>query len=223
MTERKLFWLELAEEGKATLSNVEGWLVKPDPSWLDFIRVSARPTCDFFRLRQGTVQGPGLLFYRLCEQVGENNWRTDLAMRFFCVNGYGRQLERVVWQAPPLCQLRLGFTINLAAWSSYPPHGFERNLRPRGFEEAFHFLIDHDPDAARIAHYLQPTGLLLHTDRKGLQARLVHDGETLPIQPGLHAVAACPGCRIGYVWAYTAEALPEKTIDDDTGRYLEDA
>jgi len=143
----------------------------------------------------------------------------EVELSRFEVKGYGPHLHRIVYQTPPESPLRAGVTVNVSGWSSFPPHGFERDGKhPAGFMEIFYFMIAKDSD-----HWEGPAqGILLSGTFGRPWVRIVRDGLSLIIYPGLHAVTAMPGCKIGYIWAYTADELPDKTIDGKAGRYRED-
>lgn len=128
---------------------------------------------------------------------------------------YGENSRRWVYPGPSWPTTGFGFTVNQSGWSSYPPHGFERGGRPpRGFQEVFFFLVRREDP-----WWMGPAcGYLVRSPTK---FEMVFDQEPVRISPGLHAVAAAPGCRLGYLWAYHAEEPIVKEIVD--GRYVEDA
>jgi hypothetical protein len=130
---------------------------------------------------------------------------------------YGPNSARIVYQGPDFGTARFGYTRNVSGWSSFPPHGFERGSTKelKDFSEQFMFCAVHN----QWGQYwpLPPGGYLIS---KIGTPRLVFDGLTFQIKPGLHAVIAAPGCELGYIWAYTCSVAIKKEIRD--GKYLED-
>ena len=173
----------------------------------------------FNRVREVAVRENDVLAFLEKPFSGKPRISPEFMVNPKYVNGYGPHLSRVVYQAPPevLDGFRAGLTINLSGWSSFPPHHFERNGKwPEGFEEKFLFFLDYSENWLD-----EPIGFLLSSGNGAIEK--VRDGQVLRIRPGLHAVTAAPGCYIRYVWAYTAKELPEKPIDEGTGRYAEDS
>jgi 5-deoxy-D-glucuronate isomerase len=111
--------------------------------------------------------------------------------------------------------VRAGLTVHetRGTWSSWPPHAFERKslLSPvaTDFSEKFAYLLD-PPDgwALQVRFGRWPDGSLVDDVVK------VRDRDVVDIPAGSHPVAAGPGCRLAYFWAYTADDLPEKFAEE---------
>jgi len=199
----------------------EGWLFRNPRALLgdprEEVKVQHMRGLSSYQLTEGDVlafiPGPG-------KTRGAGEISEPVSLRRFEVSGYGDHLRRIVFQAPKIGSLRAGITVNISGWSSFPPHWFERGRAwPEGFSEVFYFMIKREMD-----HWEgPPLGLLISGTFASPWVRIVRDGLSLIIYPGLHAVTAMPGCKIGYVWAYTAKEVPEKEINERKGRYGEDS
>lgn len=83
-------------------------------------------------------------------------------------------------------------------WSSYPPHKHDRQAPPEevALEEVYFYR-------------LRPAGgfgiQLLYTTDGDERARVVRDGDVVPIRSGYHPVVAAPGYALYYLWAMAGE------------------
>ena len=111
---------------------------------------------------------------------------------------YRRIVREVVGGDSP-CELKCGETLNaLGAWSSWPPHDFERKpeLAPQ-FEECFYYF-GKTPESVG---YQRRKGTFV-TGEMVDDVCIVRPGDCLPIPLGEHPIVGAPDSQIGYVWFY---------------------
>jgi 5-deoxy-glucuronate isomerase len=112
-------------------------------------------------------------------------------------------------------RLIVGETINPPGnWSSYPPHKHDREAPPDevALEEVYYYRFE--PAGGFAVQVVYGDG--------GESARIVHDGDAVPIPSGYHPLVGAPGYALYYLWVMAGEGRDLAPYFDPQHSWVQD-